>query len=63
MDQRALARLRGHGVVMIFQNPMGYLNPIFSIGSQMVDIVRPHDRAEGRLMRPRATAPPPPQWR
>jgi peptide/nickel transport system ATP-binding protein len=56
MDQRALSRLRGHGVAMIFQDPMTYLNPVFSIGAQMVDVIRAHDRAEGKPMRPRTAA-------
>ncbi|MCZ8149649.1 MAG: ATP-binding cassette domain-containing protein, partial [Roseomonas sp.] len=56
MDSRALARLRGHGVAMIFQDPMTYLNPVFSIGAQMVDVIRAHDRAAGERMRPRAAA-------
>ena len=56
MDNRALARLRGHGVAMIFQDPMTYLNPVFSIGAQMVDVIRAHDRAAGERMRPRAAA-------
>jgi oligopeptide/dipeptide ABC transporter ATP-binding protein len=56
MDRRALARLRGHGVAMIFQDPMTYLNPVFSIGAQMVDVIRAHDRAAGLPMRPRDAA-------
>lgn len=56
MDSRALARLRGHGVAMIFQDPMTYLNPVFSVGAQMVDVIRAHDRAAGQPMRPRAAA-------
>jgi oligopeptide/dipeptide ABC transporter ATP-binding protein len=56
MDNRALARLRGHGVAMIFQDPMTYLNPVFSVGAQMVDVIRAHDRAAGQRMRPRAAA-------
>jgi oligopeptide/dipeptide ABC transporter ATP-binding protein len=56
MDNRALARLRGHGVAMIFQDPMTYLNPVFSIGAQMVDVIRAHDRAAGERMRPRTAA-------
>jgi peptide/nickel transport system ATP-binding protein/oligopeptide transport system ATP-binding protein len=56
MDSRALARLRGHGVAMIFQDPMTYLNPVFSVGSQMVDVIRAHDRAEGKPKRPRHAA-------
>ena len=56
MDNRALGRLRGHGVAMILQDPMTYLNPVFSIGSQMVDVIRAHDHAAGQRMRPRAAA-------
>ena len=56
MDSRALARLRGHGVAMIFQDPMTYLNPVFSIGAQMVDVIRAHDRAEGKRPRDRSAA-------
>lgn len=56
MDSRALARLRGQGVAMIFQDPMTYLNPVFSIGAQMVDVIRAHDRAAGQRMRPRVAA-------
>ena len=54
MNGAALARLRGHGIAMIFQDPMTYLNPVFSIGAQMVDVIRAHDRAAGQ--RPRNTA-------
>ena len=54
MNGAALARLRGHGIAMIFQDPMTYLNPLFSIGAQMVDVIRAHDRASGQ--RPRNTA-------
>jgi oligopeptide/dipeptide ABC transporter ATP-binding protein len=56
MDSGALSRLRGHGVAMIFQDPMTYLNPVFSVGSQIVDVIRAHDRAAGLRMRSRAAA-------
>ena len=56
MDRHALARLRGTGVAMIFQDPMTYLNPVFSIGAQMADVIRAHDKAAGPGMRPRAAA-------
>jgi peptide/nickel transport system ATP-binding protein/oligopeptide transport system ATP-binding protein len=56
MDSRALARLRGHGVAMIFQDPMTYLNPVFSVGSQMVDVIRARDRAAGKPKRSRHAA-------
>ena len=56
MNGAALARLRGHGIAMIFQDPMTYLNPVFSIGAQMVDVIRAHDRASGQRSRNTAAA-------
>jgi len=41
-----LRRARGRDLVMIFQDPMLSLNPIFPIGSQMVEVLRSH--LEGR---------------
>jgi peptide/nickel transport system ATP-binding protein len=38
MDEAALRSLRGRKMSMIFQDPMTALNPVLSIGQQMVDI-------------------------
>ncbi len=40
--EKQLARLRGGGAAMIFQNPMKALNPFFSVGQQMFDVIRCH---------------------
>jgi len=37
-----LAHLRGGVAAMIFQNPMRALNPFFTIGQQMVEVIRCH---------------------
>ncbi len=37
-----LADLRGGSVAMIFQNPMRALNPFFTVGQQMVEVIRCH---------------------
>ena len=37
-----LAALRGGGAAMIFQNPMKALNPFFTIGRQMFDVIGCH---------------------
>jgi len=34
--------LRGHDISMIFQEPMTALNPVFTIGNQMIDVLRRH---------------------
>jgi oligopeptide/dipeptide ABC transporter ATP-binding protein len=56
MAAEARARLRGRDVAMIFQDPMTYLNPLFSIGSQMIDVIRAQDRAADRPVRSRRAA-------
>ncbi|WP_223541023.1 ABC transporter ATP-binding protein [Pseudomonas sp. BF-RE-26] len=37
-----LAVLRGGGAAMIFQNPMKALNPFFTVGRQMIDVIGCH---------------------
>ena len=49
--ERELAPMRGGEAAMIFQNPMKALNPFFTIGSQMNDVIRCHrpvNRAEAK---------------
>jgi peptide/nickel transport system ATP-binding protein len=40
MNKRELAELRGHGLSMIFQDPTSALNPVFTIGQQLYDVIR-----------------------
>ena len=42
ISNKAMARLRGGAIGMIFQNPTSSLNPVLSIGSQMVETIRQH---------------------
>jgi peptide/nickel transport system ATP-binding protein len=48
MSRQALNALRRTGVGMVFQDPTTYLNPVFTIGQQLADILYAHDRAQGR---------------
>jgi peptide/nickel transport system ATP-binding protein len=41
---RAMQDLRGNGIAMIFQEPMSSLNPVFTIGEQIVEGLRRHRR-------------------
>ncbi len=41
-DARTLRRVRGGGVAMIFQEPMTALNPVRTVGSQIVEAIRLH---------------------
>ncbi len=43
-----LANIRGGIAAMVFQNPMRSLNPFYSIGQQMVEIIRRHRKLGAR---------------
>jgi len=50
-DERAMRRVRGNLISMIFQEPMSSLNPIMSIGAQITEAIREHrktSRGEAR---------------
>jgi ABC-type glutathione transport system ATPase component len=40
--QARLRQLRGSRIAMVFQNSRGALNPVFTVGSQLVDVCRLH---------------------
>jgi oligopeptide/dipeptide ABC transporter ATP-binding protein len=42
MSDAQLSRVRGRGISMIFQDPMGALNPVYPIGYQLVEAIRAH---------------------
>ena len=46
-DERTLADLRGREISMIFQSPRTALNPIRTVGKQIVDVLRRHAAAPG----------------
>lgn len=46
-----MAAIRGSEIAMIFQDPMTYLNPVFSIGDQMVDVIMAHQKTLSRSQR------------
>ena len=42
LDPEPMRRLRGASISMIFQEPMSALNPVFSVGDQVAEVVRIH---------------------
>lgn len=54
LGPREMRRLRGGSIAMVFQEPMTSLNPVFSVGDQISEMVRNHDRVSRRDARRRA---------
>ena len=53
LDKRALARLRGGTVAMVFQEPLLALDPVYTVGQQIVECIRTHKKvsaAEARAL-------------
>ena len=55
-SQRSLRRLRGADISMIFQEPMTSLNPVFTVGYQLEEVLHLHRRMSGSAARKRAIA-------
>ncbi|MGY5800965.1 ABC transporter ATP-binding protein [Rhizobium sp. LEGMi12c] len=53
-SERARRQLRGDRISMIFQEPMSSLNPIYTIGSQIVEAIRVHRKVSRRDAEKRA---------
>jgi peptide/nickel transport system ATP-binding protein len=54
LDRRALGDLRGAEVAMVFQEPMTAFDPVFTIGTQIIETVKRHDGLSERQARQRA---------
>ncbi len=54
LDKRALRSLRGREVSMIFQEPMTALNPVYTVGFQIAEMMRSHQSMSPKLARQRA---------
>ena len=44
MPEKDMRKLRGNKVAMIFQEPMSSLNPVYTIGQQICEIIHLHNR-------------------
>jgi len=47
-DPATLRRIRGARIGMIFQDPLSSLHPYYTVGWQIVEMIRAHDRTIGR---------------
>ena len=48
LTDREMRAMQGNDLAMIFQDPMTALNPVFTVGSQLVEAVRVHNKGVSR---------------
>jgi oligopeptide/dipeptide ABC transporter ATP-binding protein len=54
LSEPEMRRLRGKDISMVFQEPMTSLNPVYSVGAQISEAIRLHERASRAEARARA---------
>ncbi len=54
LSERELQKVRGKRAAMIFQEPMTALNPVLTVGEQVVEAIELHERASSSIARARA---------
>src|SRR4051794_13766266 len=54
LSGREMRRVRGNLISMVFQEPMTALDPAFTIGSQIIEVVKSHDSVSAEVARQRA---------
>ena len=54
LSDSRMQRIRGPGIAMVFQEPMTSLNPVFTIGDQVMETIRAHERLSQRALYARA---------
>ena len=48
LEERQLRAVRGARIAMVFQEPMTALNPVFTVGEQIAEVVRIHSKTTRR---------------
>lgn len=44
MDEKEIRKIRGNKISMIFQEPMTSLNPVYTVGNQIIEVIRLHQK-------------------
>ena len=55
LNKQEMRRIRGNEVSIIFQDPMTSLNPVYTIGNQICEVIRLHTKKSKAEARARAT--------
>jgi len=53
LTEKEMRRIRGNRISMIFQEPMTSLNPVFSVGDQVGEVIRLHQKLTAKETRER----------
>ncbi|MDL2406877.1 ABC transporter ATP-binding protein [Rhizobium calliandrae] len=54
LAESEMRRIRGRDIAMIFQEPMTSLNPVLTIGDQIIEVLRTHENLSRKQARARA---------
>ena len=54
VDSKCMRQIRGNHIAMIFQEPMTSLDPLFTIGDQIIEAIRNHRRVSKKVARQKA---------
>lgn len=54
LHDREVTSIRGNDIAMIFQEPMTALNPVFTIGNQITEVLRKHKKMSKQAARKKA---------
>ena len=54
MKEKELSKLRGRNISMIFQEPMTSLNPVYTVGTQISEMITAHEKVSKKEVRERA---------
>lgn len=54
VSEKRMRQVRGNDVAMIFQEPMTSLNPVYTIGNQLIEAIRLHQKMNKKQARNRA---------
>src|SRR4030042_2877370 len=53
LPESEMRKVRGNKISMIFQDPMTSLNPVFTVGDQVAEVIRLHEKLSQREIRDR----------
>lgn len=48
LDEKAIRKVRGNKVSMVFQDPMTALNPVITVGDQICEVIKLHEKVNGK---------------